>query len=303
MPRIYELPASAGPSSESLVIEHAPGGATAQRFNPRPQQRPQGSANPRQMLANQMDMELNNVTREFDSQVSVIDQQMLEPDKYKAEYVKLQRRAMNQRVAIQAKHQAAAQQIKNMQQLVKTGMLTPEQMQSTMLVMAGVPVEHVRRAFTQKQRQKPSTRLNELDSMGKKLVAFRAQFEDYRGPHLFRSRGREKLYYTSPEGTKRKATPTEIEAYDSTTTQIAALDREKQRIFRTLTPLEQFSTAGSRAVERFGMGRRPIERSMPAMGFGPPIPTPKKKQLTAAELRKQDTREAYEKGVKLGYWK
>ena len=76
MPRIYELPASSGPSSESLVIEHAPGSATAQRFRP-PQQQPQGSADPRQMMAGQMDMELNNVTQWFDSQVSVLDQGQL----------------------------------------------------------------------------------------------------------------------------------------------------------------------------------------------------------------------------------
>lgn len=301
MPRIYELPAMAGPSSESLIIEHAPGATPG--FGGRPQQQSQGSADPRRMMANQMDMELNSVTQWFDSQVSIIDQQQLEPDKYKSEYAKLQRQAMNQRVAIQAKHQATAQQIKNMQKLVEDGILAPEQMQSTMLVMAGVPVEHVRRMFAQVQRQKPSTRLNELDSIGKKLVAFQQQFEDYRGPHLFRGREREKLYYTDPTGTRRKASKAEIEAYDDITTQIAALDREQQQIFSTLTPLEQYAQAGTRAVERFGMGRRP---SLARQRFGgvritEPAPA-KREQSTATELRKQGTREAYEKGIKLGYW-
>jgi hypothetical protein len=302
MPRIYELPASNTPENKSLVIRHTPG--TVPRSFKRPQQQQSGSANPRQMMAGQMDMELNNVTREFDSQVSVLDQGMLEPDKYKAEYIKLQRRAASQRIAIQAKHQAAAQQIKNMQKLVQDGMLAPEQMQATMLMMAGVPRENVKAMFAQVQRAKPSTRLNELDSIGKKLVAFQQQFEDYRGPHLFRGRGREKLYYTDPTGTRRKASKAEIDAYDDITTQIATLDREKAEIFRSLTPLEQYAQAGSQAVQRFGMGRRPVERG----GFGGfgtmgVVPPTSKKQPTVAELRKLGTREAYEKGKRLGYWR
>ena len=298
MPRIYELPAGAGPSSESLVIEHAPGSATAQRFNPQRQRQQQGSADPRQMLANQMDMELNNITREFDSQVSVIDQQQLEPDKYKAEYAKLQRRAMNQRVAIQAKHEAAANQIKNMQKLVEDKILTSEQMQSTMLVMAGVPSEHVRKMFAQQQRQKPSTQLNELASVAKKITNFRQQFDDGR-PGWYKG----KLKYTDPTGRKRNATEAETQAYDATTTQLAELDRAQQQIFNQLTPLEQYAQRGSRAVEQFGFGRTP---SLVSQRFGGGIrmtePAPKKKQLTAAELRKQGTEEAYKKGIKLGYW-
>ena len=298
MPRIYELPASAGPSSESLEIWHTQGTIPGSMRQP---QQPQGFADPRRMLGGQMDEELNNVTREFDVNVSALDQQILEPDKYKAQYANLQRRADNQRIAIHAKHQAAAQQIRNMQKLVEDGILTSEQMQSTMLVMAGIPSEHVRRTFAQQQRQKPSTRLNELDSIGKKLVAFQQQFEDYRGPHLFRGRKREKLYYTDPTGTRRIASEAERGAYDDITTQIAALDREKATIFSQLTPLEQFAQSGSRAVERFGMGRAPLA----AQRFGGvriAEPVPKKEQPTAAELRKQGTREAYERGIKLGYW-
>ena len=296
MPRIYELPAQTG--QEPGIMR---GGPVSIRRSQQQQPR-QPSANPRQMLANQMDMELNNITREFDVSISTLDQGQLEPDKYKAEYAKLQRQAMNQRIATQAKHEAAAQQIKNMQKLVEIGTLAPEQMQQTMLVMAGVPVEHVRRAFAQQQRQKPSTRLNELDSIGKKLVAFQQQFEDYRGPHLFRGRKREKLYYTDPTGTKRKASEAEIEAYDDITTQIAALDREKAEIFSQLTPLEQFAQSGSRAVERFGMGWQPSLARQRFGGVRITEPAPKKKQPIAAELRKQGTREAYEKGIKLGYW-
>jgi len=33
MPKIYELPASSGVENRSLEIRHAPGSATAQRFN------------------------------------------------------------------------------------------------------------------------------------------------------------------------------------------------------------------------------------------------------------------------------
>lgn len=127
---------------------------------PQQYQRPPGSADPRRMMANQMDMELNSVTQWFNSQISILDQQMLGPDKYKAEYAKLQRQAINQRVAIDAKHEANAQQIRNMQKLVEAGTISPEQMEQTMLVMAGIPVEHVRKAFAQVQREKTSTQLN-----------------------------------------------------------------------------------------------------------------------------------------------
>ncbi|KKL75108.1 hypothetical protein LCGC14_2058190 [marine sediment metagenome] len=264
---------------------------------PRIYELPAGSANPKQMMANKMDMELNGVTQWFDTQTGLLDQQQMEPDQYKTAYAKLQRQAMNQRVATQAKHEAAAQQIKNMQKLVESGMLSPEQMQSTMLVMAGVPIEHVRKMFAQAQRQKPSTRLNELNSMGKKLVGFRQQFEDHRQDYF----GYKGVYYTDPTGKKRKATETEVQAFDATATQVAALDREKQQIFATLTPLEQYSVAGSRAVERFGMGRE--HRGGGAFGGGIRMAEPApKKQSTAAELRKAGTHEAYEQGKKLGYW-
>lgn len=290
MPRIYELPAQTGAEPDLMR------GGPVQRRQP---QQPQGSANPKQMLANQMDMELNNVTREFDVNVSALDQQQLEPDKYKTQYANLQRQAMNQRVAIQAKHEAAAQQIKNMQKLVEDGILAPEQMQSTMLVMAGVPVEHVRRAFAQAQRVKPSTRLNELASVAKKVTAFRGQFDDERLDPWYKG-GKGSLWYTDPTGKKRKASAGEIEAYDVTTTQLAELDRAQQEIFRMMTPMEQYAQAGSRAVERFGMGRRPMPTGR--WGVPAPEPAPKKREPTAAELRKQGTREAYEKGIKLGYW-
>ena len=267
MPRIYELPAQ------------------------------KGSADPRRMLANRMDMELNNITREFDTNISALDQGQLEPDKYKSEYAKLQQQAMNQRVAIQAKHEAAAQQIKNMQKLVEDGMLAPEQMQATMLVMAGVPSTHVKTMFAQVQRQKPSTRLNELDSIGKKLVAFQQQFDDYRGPHLFRGREREKLYYTDPTGKKRKASEAEREAYDATTTQIAALDREKAAIFNQLTPLEQFSMRGSRAVERFGMGRRPLAaQRFGGVRFAEPVSKKKQEPIRQRNKRTGEERISYDGG-------
>ena len=295
MPRIYELPASAGVENRSLEIRHDPG--TAPGFRQQPQQPQPGSANPRQMLANQMDMELNNVTREFDVNTSALDQQMLEPDKYKAQYANLQRRANNQRIAIQAKHEAVAQQIKNMQKLVEDRMMSPEQMQATMLVMAGVPSTHVKAMFAQVQRQKPSTRLNELDSIGKKLVAFQQQFEDYRGPHLFRGRKREKLYYTDPTGTRRIASEAEREAYDATTTQIAALDREKAAIFSQLTPLEQFAQSGSRAVERFGMGRAPLAaQRFGGVRFAEPAPKKKQKPIRQRNKRTGEERISYDGG-------
>ena len=294
MPRIYELPASTGVENRAILDD--PGTISGFRQQPQPQPQP-GSSNPRQMLAGQMDMELNNVTREFDVNVSALDQQMLEPDKYKAQYANLQRRANNQRIAIQAKHEAVAQQIKNMQKLVEDRMVSPEQMQATMLVMAGVPSTHVKAMFAQQQRQKSSTRLNELGSMGKKLVAFRAQFEDYRGPHLFRGRGREKLYYTDPTGRKRKASEAEREAYDATTTQIAALDREKQEIFSQLTPLEQFSMAGSRAVERFGMGRAPLAaQRFGGVRFAEPVPKKKQKPIRQRNKRTGEERISYDGG-------
>ena len=293
MPRIYELPASAGVENRSLEIRHDPGTAPGFRQQPQPQS---GSANPRQMLANQMDMELNNVTREFDVNTSALDQQMLEPDKYKAQYANLQRRANNQRIAIQAKHEAVAQQIKNMQKLVEDRMMSPEQMQATMLVMAGVPSTHVKAMFAQQQRQKPSTRLNELASVAKKVTAFRAQFDDERLDPWYKG-GKGSLWYTDPIGKKRKASAGEIEAYDATTTQLAELDRAQQEIFRIMTPMEQFAQSGSRAVERFGMGRRPLAaQRFGGVRFAEPAPKKKQKPIRQRNKRTGEERISYDGG-------
>jgi len=289
MPKIYELPASSTPENRSLVIEHTPTFRGAQQQQP-------GFADPRQMLAGQMDMELNNVTRWFDSQVSVLDQGQLEPDKYKMEYTKLQRQAMNQRIAIQAKHQATAQYFKNMQKLVEDGVLTPEQMQQSMLVEAGIPIEHVRRAFAQAEQIKPMTQLRNLAAVATKIQNFRDQFDDGR-PGWYKG----KLKYTDPTGKKRVASKEETEAYDASTLQLTEIDRAMQQLFKVLTPLEQTSMVGTQAVQRFGMRRVPLAAQRFA-GVRITEPVPKKKEPTAAELRKQGTREAYEKGIKLGYW-
>ena len=310
MPRIYELPASAGVENRSLEIRHDPG--TAPGFRQQPQQPQPGSANPRQMLANQMDMELNNVTREFDVNTSALDQQMLEPDKYKAQYANLQRRANNQRIAIQAKHEAVAQQIKNMQKLVEDRMMSPEQMQATMLVMAGVPSTHVKAMFAQVQRQKPSTMLNEIDSQLKKIASFVDQFDDYRDDPWWKLGKKGTIWFTPKIGGKETGIRRQIkedeelrllEALDNAKSRAAELRQAQQEIFKIMTPMEQYAQRGSRALERWGMGYEPPQR---ALGIGDmrfEEPAPKKKQeLTAAELRKQGTEEAYEKGIKLGYW-
>jgi len=105
----------------------------------------------------------------------------------------------------------------------------------------------------------------------------------------------------------RDATEEEItafkqtEAYDASTLQLTEIDRAMQQLFKVLTPLEQTSMVGTQAVQRFGMRRVPLAAQRFA-GVRITEPVPKKKEPTAAELRKQGTREAYEKGIKLGYW-
>ena len=298
MPRIYELPAQTGAEPGLMA------GGPVQRSQP---QQSQSSADPRRMMANQGDMELNNVTREFDTNISALDQQMLEPDKYKAEYAKLQRRAMNQRVAIMAKYEAAAQQIKNMQKLVEAELMSPEQMQINTLSMAGVPVEHVRAAFAQQRQQKPSAMLNEIDSQLKKIAGFVDQFDDYREDPWWKPGKKGTVWFTpkiggEKTGPRRKLKEGELEALDDAKDRAGELRQAQWKIFETMTPLEQYAQAGSRAVSRFGMGRAPSLARQRFGGVRITEPAPKKKEPTAAELRKQGTREAYEKGIKLGYW-
>ena len=294
MPRIYELPAGV---NQQLDV-------TPRRSVQRPQQRrrQQGSANPRQMLASQMDMELNNITRWFDSQVGVLDQQQLEPDKYKAAYARLQQQGMNQRVAAQAKYEGMARQIKNMQALVRDGILTQDQMQSTMLVMAGIPIQHIKAAFAQKERQKPMARLRDLKFVSDRMEIFRANFKEKRG----------KLYLFNPKTKKilRSASEAETKEYDTSEFRLNEVDREMWQLYNEVSPLERTALAGMMAARQRAKGARPIT-GMAALGapFGGGItgleltpPVAAKKQPTAVELRKQGTKEAYERGVKLRYW-
>ncbi|KKN32566.1 hypothetical protein LCGC14_0812460 [marine sediment metagenome] len=292
MPKIYELPASSTPENRSLVIEHAP------RFRQPQQQQSQGSADPRQMMAGQMDQELNSVTQWFDSQVSVLDQGQLEPDKYKSEYMKLQRQAASQRVAIQAKHQAAAQQIKNMQALVEDGMLAPEQMQATMLVMAGVDRAHVKAMFAQQKQASPRVQLNNATALMKKEIAFRSNFEDHRKDIFGKG-----LFYIDPAtGRKRKASEAERDEYNNSASRLGQLAERRAELFNILTPLEKMAESGAQAVDRYGMGREPLSTAgfggFGSMGVAPP----RRKQPTREELIKQRTKKAYEQGRKLGYW-
>ncbi len=263
MPRIYELPAGAGPSSESLVFEHAPGSPTAQRFNPQQQQQPQGSADPRQMMAQRMDAELNNVTREFDSQVGLLDQQQLEPDQYKRAYANLQSKAMNQRVAIQAKHQAAAQQIKNMQKLVKDDLLAPKDMEATMLVMAGVPTEHVRKMFAQREQQKPMTRIKDLKYIADRMEMFRSNFTDKSG----------RLYLVDGKGKKlRSASEAEEQEYQTTALRLREIDKEMWNLYNEVSPIERDSISGMMAMRKHIESQRPstfskVLRSISPLAF------------------------------------
>ena len=239
MPRIYELPAQTGAEPDLMA------GGPVQRSQP---QQPQGSANPRQMLAGQMDQELNNVTRMFDVNVSALDQQMLEPDKYKTQYANLQRQASNQRIAIQAKHEAAARQIKNMQKLVEAELMSPEQMQINMLDMAGMPVNDLKAAVAQRRRQKPIARMRDLIYIADRMERFRARFTEKKG----------KLYRVNPDTGKRGplASEAEIKEYNTMELRLQAGDEEMQQLRQEISPLEQTAMAGTMAVRQFGAGKK-----------------------------------------------
>ena len=300
-PRIYELPA--GVNQQLDVTPRR----SVQRPRPQQRRRQQGSANPRQMLASQMDMELNNITRWFDSQVGVLDQQQLEPDKYKAAYARLQQQGMNQRVAAQAKYEGMAQQIKNMQALVKNGMLTPDEMESGMLGMAGISIRDIKAGLAQKERQKPMARLRDFKYVSDRMETFRANFKEKRG----------KLYLFNPKTKKilRSASEAETKEYDTSEFRLNEVDKEMWQLYSEVSPLERTALAGMMAARQRARAQEPstLSKMFGYTGLGLMIPrfreaaqliesTFKEKQPTAVELRKQKTKEAYQQGIKLGYW-
>ena len=309
MPKIYELPAQTGAEPDLMR------GGPVTRAPFREQQQPPGSDDPIRMLTNQESMELNNVTRWFDSQTAILDQQQLDPDKHRAAYARLQSQATTQRTEVRAKHVTNAQQIKNMQKLVESGILAPEQMQATMLVMVGVPVEHVRATFAQQKKQKPMAQLRDLRFQADRIQAFRGRFVDHRKDIFGKG-----LWRAHPDTGKKTDIPAnkdERQAYVDAETQLYIIQTRMAELFEDLSPLEKLSEAGRRAVERFGMekerlgeGRVPMPtgrwggvpgRVQPFSGIQVSEPAPEE-QPTATELKKQKTRKAYKQGKRLGYW-
>ena len=248
MPKIYELPAQTG--AEPGLMRGGP--VTRAPF--REQQQPPGSDDPIRMLTNQESMELNNVTRWFDSQTAILDQQQLDPDKHRAAYARLQSQATTQRTEVRAKHVTNAQQIKNMQKLVESGILAPEQMQATMLVMVGVPPAHIKAAFAQEKRQKPIARLRDLKFNAERISNWQSQFDFDKKDNL--------ILVDKDSGKKLRGTSDdEKKAYEDADYRLWAIQEEMWGLYEEISPLEKLSMAGSRAVERFGGGRKRLDES------------------------------------------
>ena len=311
-PPITSLPAGETIKDDFSTIGRI--GSVASRSGSRQPQRPQQQEFNQsvQMLENQRKKELNDVTRWFDVQAAILDQGQLDPDKHRAAYTRLQQQAATQRTEAQAKYTAYAQQIKTMQGLVERRTMQPEQMQQTMLVMAGFSVGDVQRwATTKKQRegkQKPMAQLRDLKYQADRIEAFRDRFVDDRTDVFGKG-----LWRKNPKTEKRtdiRAKEEERQAYDNAGAQLYNIQTEMIEVFDLLSPLEKDAQAGSRAIDRFGGGRKPpLSGRRQALGFGgfgsmgvaPPTPV-SKKQPTREELMKQKTKKAYKQGKQLGYW-
>ena len=298
MPRIYELPASAGvatlgagisPDRPPRIIRGELTGAQSQQ-----PQRLTWTATKRmeaanKMLEDQMKMGRRNVSQWFDAQAAILSEGQLEPKKHEAAYRRLQQQQQTKYAEIKAKAEAQAYQIKSMMKLVDTGTLTSEQMEQTMFVMAGVPAEHVRATYAKIKPQKPSAQLNEIDSQLKKIAAFMDQFDDYRDDPWWKPGKKGTIWYTpkiggKETGPKRRIKESETEllqALDDAKSRAAELRRAQAEIFKTMTPMEQYARRGSRAVDRFALGG---DTPQGALGIGDmqiPEPAPAKpKHLT-----------------------
>lgn len=275
-PRIYELPAGSTPESESLEIWHTPatvpGGARPGWGLPIQRERERDLTTSKQILENLRNKEFNDVTRWFDAQAAVLDQQRLDPERHKAAYARLQSQAMNQRTEIQAKHIANAQHIKIMQDMADAGAISPDQMQQTVLVMAGFPVRDVQRWAVGRKQQKPITRLRDLTYQAERIQAFRNRFVDDRRENRAGEKIGNQLYLVNRDTGKKtdtKASFDAITAYDDAELQLDTIQEEMIETFNLLSPLEKSAQAGAQAIERFGMGRRGRLGRMAARGaFG-----------------------------------
>jgi len=338
MPNIYELPAMGVPAGATANM--TPGQMRAQGqinagYDPRwtrgqtrahsinmqgQQGQPQASADPMQMLEGQRVAAFANIDRQFNIAAADLSKQGLEPDAYKKAYSGLQFNVMSAYAKEQGIHEAYAADARNLDALVEAGELTGEEAHAQKLVMAGVPVALAYAPLRQKNQTKPSTQLNDIVSMRTKIMNFRDRFKDKRGQpirDLYRSEANEGLQFQPAEGgPMRKASAAEIAAFDASIDQLRVLDMARQKVFNMLSPMEQLSQAGANAVSKFGLDAPETESALPVggrinmpfgafgggidTGFGakPSVST----NPSASELRKQGTKEAYDRGVKLGYW-
>ncbi len=261
MPRIDYLPAMSGSNAAELsrTVFNTRPSAVSSQGSAQPQRQSQGYTQSIQMLDNQRSDALNSVTRWFDAQAVILDGQQFEPDRYKREYANLQRQAMNKRTAVQANSVAQARQIEGMQKLVQTGMLAPEQMEQTMLVMAGVPAERVREMFKQEQQQRPMTRLRDLKYTAERIENWRARFKDSRREDKHGKKLGDRLYLVNPSTEKATDTKAGFDAtvaYDDAETRLNDIQLEMQQLYNEISPLEKTSIAGEQAYQRFGKTRR-----------------------------------------------
>lgn len=275
-----------------LPITQLPAGQQIFKQNEGP-----GFSNPVEMLANQMDMELGQIGQWFDSQIYALDREQLEPDKHKKEYEKLQKQAADARLQIQAKHEATAQQLKNMQALVQNGTLTQHQYNQAALVMAGIPAEQVREAFEIPKQKNTIQALRDVNTMilavNRRLKGFEDEGERSYIGGIFREgkAGDRLLYYTDPSTKKRRRIKDEatIAEYDT-----LAGQREQ------LLDIQALLIGQSPGfMQRAMLG----QATLTGRTISPAQPTAQE-LIAAAEGKDEATRRRiFEQGVRLGYWR
>jgi len=94
---------------------------------------------PGKMLAERERLEQRQVTQWFDQMRCNLDQQALKPEEYRRAYMEIMMQAQQRGLEVSHRHQAMAQRLEQVYQLVKEGQMSREQADQIAWRMAGIP--------------------------------------------------------------------------------------------------------------------------------------------------------------------
>lgn len=191
-----------------------------------------------QMLAQQEEQEQNEVTRWFDTMRYGLDQQELEPEQHQKQYAQIMRQAQQRGLAIKSRHEANAQFLRHIDELVEGGHLQEFQGKKIAYRMAGIADQEMLKELSGEPKQINWTRAyNENVGVQRNIVGFLKNYKVDRS-RLF------EVYATGPNKGEiiNKKRPEEADVVQHFNMALNLLDyyKEQERhIYGQLTPMGQ----------------------------------------------------------------